>query len=87
MPTNTPSQVAVVVKSPSANAGDIRDTGSIPRSGRSPRGGHANSFQYSYLENPVDREAWLATVQGVAKSLTPLKQLTHTLNAPSFVFK
>ena len=61
------------------NAGDIRDTGSIPGLGRSPRGGHGNPFQYSCLENPMDRGAWWATVHRVAKSQTWLKQLhTHT---------
>ena len=40
-----------------ANTGDIRDTGSIPESGRSPGGGPANSLQYSCLENPMDRVA------------------------------
>ena len=46
------SQVALVVKKPPANAGDIRDAGLIPGSGRSPGGGHGNPPQYSYLENP-----------------------------------
>ena len=41
---------------------------SIPGSGRSPGGGHDNPFQYSCLENPKDRGAWWATVQGIAKS-------------------
>ena len=48
---------ALVVKNTPANAGDIRDEGSIPRSGRSPGGGHGNPLQYSYLENPMDRGA------------------------------
>ena len=48
-----------VVKNPPANAGDM---GSIPGSGRSPGGGHGNLFQYSYLENPMDRRAWQAMV-------------------------
>ena len=48
-------------------AGDIRDVGSIPRSGRSPGGGHGNPLQYSCLENAMDREAWGATVHGVAE--------------------
>ena len=61
------SQVALVVKNLLANAGDLRDTGSIPGSGRSPRGGHDNPLQYSCLENPMDREAWRATIHGVAK--------------------
>ena len=51
------SQVATVVKNPPANAGDRRDVGSIPGSGRSPGGGHDNPVQYSCLESPVDREA------------------------------
>ena len=46
-----------MVKKPSANAGDVRDTGSIPGSGRSPGEGNGNSFQYSCLKNPMDREA------------------------------
>ena len=43
-----------MVKSPPANAGDVRDVGSIPRSGRSPGEGHGNSLQYSCLENPME---------------------------------
>ena len=50
--------VALVGKNLPANAGDIRDMGSIPESGRSPGGAHGNPFQYSYLENPMDRGAW-----------------------------
>ena len=46
----------LVVKNTPANAGDIKDTGSIPRSGRSPGGGHGNQFQCSCLENPMDKE-------------------------------
>ena len=56
-----------------ANAGDIKDAGSIPRSGRSPEGGHGNPLQYSCLENSMDRGAWRATVHGVPKSQTQLK--------------
>ena len=67
------SWVALVVKNPPANAGDIRDVGSIPGSGRSPGGGHGNPLQYSCLENPLDRGAWWATVHRVAKSWTQLK--------------
>ena len=62
------SQVLLVVKKPPANAGDIRDLGSIPGSGRSPGGGHGNPLQYSCLENPMDRGAWRATVHRAAKS-------------------
>ena len=50
-----PSQVALVVKNPSANAGDMRDMGLIPGSGRSPEEDHGNPLQYSCLENPMDR--------------------------------
>ena len=57
-----------VVKSLPANAGDVGDAGSIPRLGRSLGGGNGNSLQYSCLGNPMDREAWWATVHGVADS-------------------
>ena len=57
-----------------ASAGDGRDAGSIPGSGRVPGGGHANPLQYSGLENPMDRGAWNTTVYRVAKSWTWLKQ-------------
>ena len=63
-----------------ANAGDIKDVGSIPWLGRSPGGRHGNLLQYSCLENPMERGAWQATVHRVAKSQTQLKQLsTQTL--------
>ena len=48
-----------VIKNPPTNG---RDTGSIPDPGRSPGEGSGNSFQYSCLENPMDRGAWWATV-------------------------
>ena len=60
-------------KEPPANAGDMRDIGLIPGSGRSPGGGHGNPLQYSYLENPTDRGAWWTTVHRVAQSWTLLK--------------
>ena len=66
------SQVVLVVKNPPANARDVRDAGSIPGWGRSPRGGNANPLQYSCLENPMDSGAWRATVHGVARSRTRL---------------
>ena len=47
------SQVALVVKNPPANAGDLRDTGSIPGSGRSPGEGNGQLLQYSCLQNPM----------------------------------
>ena len=60
------------------NAGD---PGSIPGSGRSPGEGNGNPFQYSCLENPVDREACWATVHRVAKSRAQLKQLSTHCNS------
>ena len=73
--------MALVVKSLPANAGDVRDAGSIPGSGRCPGGGHGNPFQYSCLENPMDTGAWWVIVHRVAKSQTQLKLLnTHTHN-------
>ena len=62
------SQVALVVKNSPANAGDMRDAGSVPELGRSPGGGNSNPLQYSCLENSMDRGAWCATVHRVAKS-------------------
>ena len=66
-------------KESTCNAGD---SGSIPGLGRSAREGNGNPFQYSCLENPMDRGGWWATVHGVAKSQTQQKrlsieQLTH----------
>ena len=51
-----------MIKKLPANAGDVRDLGSIPRSGRSSGGGHGNPLQNSCLENPMDKGAWPATV-------------------------
>ena len=64
------SQVALVVKNPPANAGDLRDASSVPGLGRSPGGGHGNPLQYSCLENLVKRGAWWATVHGVTQNQT-----------------
>ena len=64
-----------MIKKLPANAGDIRDVGSIPGSGRSPGGGHGNPLQYSCLENPMGRGAWQATAHRVAQSQTQLKGL------------
>ena len=63
-------QLALVVKSPPAKTGDIREAGSIPGSGRSPGGGDSNPLQYSCLENPMDRGACWAIIHRVAKSQT-----------------
>ena len=57
---------------PPANTGVVRDADLIPRSGRSPGGGHNNPLQYSCLDNPMDRGAWPTVVHGVAKSCTQL---------------
>ena len=62
---NRASQMGLVVKNPLANAGVIRDAGSIPGSGRSPGGGCGNTFQNSCLKNPVEGGAWQATVHRV----------------------
>ena len=71
--------MVLVAKSQPANAGDVRDEGSIPELGRSPGGGHGNPVQCSCLENPMDRGAWWATVRGVAESWTRLSDLSqHT---------
>ena len=56
------SLLALVVKNTPANAGDIRDVGSITGLGRFPGGGHANPLQCSCLENPMDRDSWQAVV-------------------------
>ena len=79
--------MVLVVKNPPTNAGDVRDVGSVPGSGRSPRGGHRNLLQYPCLENLMDRGAWWATVHRVAKSWTWLKRLSmhaHTHRAYHF---
>ena len=74
------SQVALVVKNPPVNAGNIRDTGLIPRFGGSPREGNGNPLQYSCLENPMDGGAWWATVHRVTKSRTGLSDFTFTFS-------
>ena len=57
-----------MLKNPPPDAGDVGNTGSVPGWERCPGGGHGNPLQYSCLENPMDRGAWWATVQRVAKS-------------------
>ena len=61
------SQVALVVKNPPANVGDL---GSMSGLGRSSGGAHDSPLQYFCLENPMDRGAWLVTVHRTAKSWT-----------------
>jgi len=76
------SQVALVVKNPPVNVGDVRHAGSIPGSGRSPGEGNGNPFQYSCQENPMDREVWWATmVHWIVEIQTWLKWLsTHSIS-------
>ena len=59
-----------MVKKQPVDAGDIRDSGSIPRSGKPPGEGHSHPLQYTCLENAIDRGAWQATVHGDAESQT-----------------
>ena len=69
-------QVALVVKNPPVNAGDIKDVGLIPGLGRFRGGGHSNPLQYSCLENSSDWGAWWAIVHRIAQSRTLLKWLS-----------
>ena len=62
--------MVLLVKNPPANAGDVRDAGSIPGLGRSPRVGNNNPLQYSCPKNPMDRGAWWTTVHRATESLT-----------------
>ena len=72
----------LVIKSPSDNAREVRDAGSIPGLGRSLGGGHGNPLQCSCLENPMVRGDWWATVHRVTKSQTQLKRLN--MHTPTF---
>ena len=69
-------QMALAVKNQPANGGRHKRHDSIPRSRRSPGGGHGNPLQYPCLENPMDRGAWRATVHGVTESQTRLSMHT-----------
>ena len=69
-----------MVKNPLANAGDVRDTRSIPGLGRSHGGGHGNPLQYSCLEKPMDRGAWWAIVHRIAES--DMTEATKHTNIP-----
>ena len=76
-------QVSLVVKNPTANAGDIRDGDLFPVCGWSPGGGYGSPLQYSCLENPMDRGAWQTTVHRVTQSQTQLKWLSMHANTES----
>ena len=67
-----------MLKNLDASAGELRDPGSIPGSGRWPGGGHGNLLQYSCLENSMDRGAWKATVHGATESGMTEHTHTHT---------
>ena len=80
------SQVTLVVRNLPASEGNKRDTGSISELRRSPGGGHGHPLQYSWLDNPMDREAWQVIVHGVARSQTQLNRLSmHTLLCKYFL--
>ena len=71
--------MTLVVKNPTANAGDLRDVGLIPGLERFPGKGHGNSLQYSCLENLIDRGVWQAAVHRVTQNQIGLKRLSmHT---------
>ena len=75
----TSSQVALVVKKPPTNAGDIRDKGLIPGLGRSSGGRNSNPLQYSCLENPMDRGAWQTIVLADYSTESDIPEHTHTV--------
>ena len=66
-----------MVKNPLANSGEAREADLIPGSGRSPGGRHGNPLQYSYLENPMDREVWQTTVHRVHKNSDTTEATWH----------
>ena len=70
--------MVLVVKNLPASAGDVRDMGSIPGWGRSPREGNGNPLQYSCLKNPMDRGAWRAIVHRVTKELDTVQKVLST---------
>ena len=72
------SQVALVIKNPPANAGDVRDAGSIPGLGIPPGEGNGHPLQYSCLENPIDRGAWGVWSIGLPRVGHNWSDLAHT---------
>ena len=80
--------MALVVKNPPANAGNMRDLGSIPGLGRSPGGGHDNPLHYSCLENPMDRGAWRGTAHWAAESdmTEQLSRHTHAYKSSESIY-
>ena len=75
----------LVVKNLPCSVGDVRDSNSVPGSGRSPGEGHSNPLQYSCLENPMDRSTWWATVHRAAKSQIQLKQFSTHMCTQAFI--
>ena len=73
--------MALVVKNPPANAGDVGDSSVIRGSGRAPEEGHGNPLQYTCPENPMERGASRARIHGVTKGCTPLKRLSMNTKA------
>ena len=57
----------LIGKESPGNTGDAGDVGSVPESGRSPKGGNGNPLQYSCLENPMDRGDWWVTAHAIAR--------------------
>ena len=76
------SPVALVVKNLLANAGDIRDTSSIPALRRSPEEGSSNPLQYFFLENPKDRGAWSTTVHAWGHKESDTTEVTERKCTP-----
>ena len=85
LPRGTGGWKGGVVKDPPANAGNVRDQGSVPGLGRSPGRGNDKPLQHSCRENPMDSGAWQATVHGVEKSWTRLKRFSTAHNTGAFV--
>ena len=75
-----PSQVALVVKNPPANAGDARDADLVPGSGRPPGGGNGNPLQYSCLENPMEKGRLLGYSPWVGKEWDMTEQLSKNIH-------
>ena len=69
--------MALLVKNPPANAGDLRNVGSVPGIWKSPGGGHSNPLQYSFLKNFMDKGDWWAIAHRVTQSGAQRKQLKH----------
>ena len=80
----TPGHISVECKNPPANAGDVRDLGSIPGSESFPGVGNHNRLQYSCLGNSMDRGVWQAIVHGATNSRTQLSDCAHTYNSKSY---